>query len=89
MITLLGAPPLSFINRGNLSHKFFNEHGEFKFDNLVGHSSTLEQRETTLEGDEKADFLRFVRRMLQWEPENRSTAKSLAEDDWIRRQLES
>jgi len=49
----------------------------------------LEQRETTLEGQDKANFLRLVRKMLQWEPVKRSSAKELQEDQWIRNQLSS
>jgi hypothetical protein len=47
----------------------------------------LEQRETSLlEESDAADrelFLRFMREMLQWEPEKRSTARELAEDEWV------
>ena len=47
----------------------------------------LEQRETTLEGEDKESFLRMMRRMLQWEPEKRSSAKELAENEWIRKEI--
>ncbi|EJP64616.1 protein kinase [Beauveria bassiana ARSEF 2860] len=86
MISLLGPPPPDFIARGQLSHKFFTE-GRFSALETKLNPVTLEQRETTLSGEDKVDFLRFMRRMLQWEPEKRSSAKSLAQDDWIVRQL--
>lgn len=35
----------------------------------------LEKRETTLEGQDKASFLRLIRRMLHWEPGKRCSAK--------------
>lgn len=41
---------------------------------------TLEER---LQGDEKDDFLRFLRRMLCWQPEERATAKELLFDPWL------
>jgi serine/threonine-protein kinase SRPK3 len=48
---------------------------------------TLDDRETSLQGEEYKDdrecFLRFMRKMLQWEPEDRSCARELAEDEWI------
>jgi serine/threonine-protein kinase SRPK3 len=47
----------------------------------------LEERETTLEGQDKASFLRLIRKMLQWEPGKRSSAKELQEDEWIRKHL--
>jgi serine/threonine-protein kinase SRPK3 len=43
----------------------------------------LELRETTLEGEEKARFLRFVGKMLCWEPSERSPAHELINDEWI------
>lgn len=33
-------------------------------------------------------FLKLMRKMLQWEPEKRSRAKDLAEDEWITRHTE-
>jgi serine/threonine-protein kinase SRPK3 len=41
-----------------------------------------------MEGEEKALFLKFVRRMLQWLPEDRDTAKELREDPWLRSGLD-
>ncbi|OAA49226.1 transcriptional activator xlnR [Cordyceps fumosorosea ARSEF 2679] len=85
IIGFLGPPPPDLVARGRLSYKYFAD-GEFQGSPL--HMSTLEQRETTLDdAEDKADFLRFMRRMLQWGPEKRSSAKSLARDDWIVRQL--
>lgn len=47
----------------------------------------LEERETSLLGDANREdrqlFLRFVRKMLLWEPEKRSSARELAEDEWV------
>lgn len=36
-----------------------------------------------LEGDEKEDFLRFLRRMLCWLPEERASTKDLQFDPWL------
>jgi serine/threonine-protein kinase SRPK3 len=50
-------------------------------------SKTLDDRETSLQGEQdredRENFLRFMRKMLQWEPEKRSCARELAEDEWI------
>jgi len=50
-------------------------------------STILEDRETSLQGEESKEdrelFLRFMRKMLQWEPGSRSSARELAEDEWI------
>jgi len=49
--------------------------------------TSIEQRESTLEGEDKAKFLTLMRRMLQWDPEKRSSAKDLQQDEWMRGHL--
>ena len=44
---------------------------------------TLEDSVLTLQGEDKRLFLDFVRKMLQWLPENRQTAKQLLEHPWL------
>ena len=46
---------------------------------------TLEEAEKRLEGEEKKLFLGFVRKMLKWKPEERSSAKDLLDDFWLSR----
>lgn len=100
MIRLLGPPPASLLAQGKLSPKFFSDDGKPIFffsrtvsDFLGGFCAgiplqdrvPLEERETTLEeGQDRERFLRLVRKMLQWEPEKRSSARELVEDEWIR-----
>lgn len=48
----------------------------------------LERRETTLQGQDKASFLRLMQKMLQWEPANRSSARELQGDEWVCKTLE-
>ncbi|GFF55895.1 hypothetical protein IFM58399_10185 [Aspergillus lentulus] len=83
VISLLGPPPPSLLSQGRLSHKFFSDEGDFCAGIPLQHRIPLEERETALEGQDKASFLRFMRNMLQWEPGKRSSAKELGEDDWI------
>lgn len=45
---------------------------------------TLEGSISQLYGEDKAKFLSFVKRILTWKPEDRSTAKDLLEDPWLR-----
>lgn len=47
----------------------------------------LDALEERLKGDEKDDFLRFLRRMLCWLPEERASAKELLFDPWLMRGL--
>jgi len=52
----------------------------------VPKSRSLKAREIALiEGnaEDRDAFLRLMRKMLQWEPEKRSTARELVEDEWI------
>jgi hypothetical protein len=44
---------------------------------------SLEDSEENLEGKNKALFLQFMRKMLQWEPEKRKSARELLEDPWL------
>lgn len=46
-------------------------------------STSLEEKETLLTGDDKKQFLEFMRKMLQWSPERRSTAGELFQDAWL------
>ncbi|KAG6290732.1 hypothetical protein E4U46_001627 [Claviceps purpurea] len=86
MIALLGPPPPSLLARANLRSKFFSDAGEFCAGIPIPEPRPLEQRKTSLKGEDKDCFLRFMRKMLQWEPEKRSSAKELAEDEWIVKQ---
>lgn len=58
--------------------------GAFLHPDLLTERIPLEERETSLEGKaEREAFLRLMRKMLQWEPEKRSSARELAEDEWL------
>jgi hypothetical protein len=46
--------------------------------------TSLEEETTNVEGAEKIDFLRFLRRILQWRPEDRPTAEELLLDPWVK-----
>ena len=50
-------------------------------------TSNLDRREIRLEGHEKGEFLRFLQRMLRWDPEERPSAKELLFDPWLMRGL--
>lgn len=57
--------------------------GEFRPDIPLPDSVSLEERESSLEGENKERFLVMMRKMLQWEPSKRFSAKELADDEWI------
>jgi serine/threonine-protein kinase SRPK3 len=50
--------------------------------------TSLEAEEENLEGEEQAKFLAFLRKMLQWRPADRLSAKELLQDPWLQLQAE-
>ncbi|KAM5344911.1 hypothetical protein ACJ41O_010773 [Fusarium nematophilum] len=83
MIALLGQPPQALIHSGKSSHKFFTDTGDFRKEIALPERTSLEEREIGLEGKSRERFLAMVRRMLQWDPSQRSSAKALVDDEWI------
>jgi serine/threonine protein kinase len=57
--------------------------GKWKFDDVAIPARGLEEEEKYFEGEEKRMFLAFLRKMLQWRPEDRQTAKELLTDPWF------
>ncbi|KAI8672818.1 Protein kinase domain-containing protein [Fusarium sp. Ph1] len=83
MIALLGQPPQALLQSGKSSHKFFTDQGDFRADIPFPERISLEGKETSLEGESQRRFLAMMQKMLQWDPSKRSSAKALAEDEWI------
>lgn len=46
---------------------------DFSFDNSV----------TVINGKEKAMFIRFIDKMIRWDPKERSTANELLQEPWL------
>ena len=44
---------------------------------------SFENSLNVISGEDKTMFLKFVRRMLKWQQEERSTAKDLLDDPWL------
>lgn len=44
---------------------------------------TFESTLNHVTGEEKSDFIKFVKRMLKWLPEERNTAAELLNDPWL------
>ena len=60
------------------------ETGKLKGTDLTPQAFTLESSVSTIDGQDKRMFLAFVSRMLTWQPQDRSTAKELLSDPWLR-----
>lgn len=57
--------------------------GNFLHQQLIPHGLKIEATVNCLEGEKKHQFLSFARKILQWLPEDRKTAKELIEDPWL------
>ncbi|KAI1154289.1 serine threonine protein kinase, CMGC group [Nemania diffusa] len=73
IVGLLAKPPQELLDLGKSSHKFFHDTGDFYPDIPLPAS-----------GEDQELFLAMMRRILQWQPADRSTAKTIADDKWIR-----
>lgn len=88
LVAVLGPPPLELLRRSLVAEEFFdidsdgNGDGASKASTSIP-SRSLEDSEKRLEGQSKALFLQFIRKMLQWEPEKRPTAAELLENPWL------
>ncbi|KAJ5209217.1 hypothetical protein N7449_003596 [Penicillium cf. viridicatum] len=83
VIGVLGPPPSDLLERGERSHEFFTKDGKWKNQINVPGGMSLENSEERLSGGNKEMFLKFMRGMLQWRPEDRKTAKQLLKDPWL------
>jgi hypothetical protein len=62
--------------------------GKWKQNINIPKGVTLEMSEEFLEGEDKKMFLSFMRKMLQWRPEDRRTAGELFLDPWLNGEIE-
>ncbi|KAH9841134.1 putative CDK4/6 [Rhodofomes roseus] len=84
MIALLGPPPKDFLERTQTERPWgwFDKDGNWKAAADIPNTN-LEDAEKKLTGEDKVLFLRFVRKMLKWKPEERASAKELLDDPWL------
>ncbi|RMZ72434.1 kinase domain-containing [Pyrenophora seminiperda CCB06] len=83
LVAMLGPPPVDLLERGKRSKEFFDGEGNWIAEIGIPQGLTLEGSEENLEGQEKEEFLKFMRCMLQWRPEDRWTAKELLKHPWL------
>ncbi|KAK1074740.1 hypothetical protein LTR74_000984 [Friedmanniomyces endolithicus] len=82
MISIMGPPPLDFLQRSEKSKLFWDDEGEWKGDVPIP-ETTLALAEARLQGEEKEHFLTFMRKMLQWKPEDRKDLEDVFMDEWL------
>lgn len=84
IMRILGPPSKSFVDRCDDEWKEWLTKSEFSSIGGVDiPETTLQEREKRFRGEEKAGFLAFMRRMLCWVPEERTTADELLRDPWL------
>lgn len=83
MIAMMGPPPLELLKRGKRTAEFFTKDGQWRGEIPLLSATSLEESEENLDGSNKEAFLQFMRKMLQWQPEHRQTAKQLLQDPWL------
>lgn len=89
MIALLGPPPKKFLERGSASATYFDENGNFRKPELIPKDYTFEHSITSMKGEEKALFIDFAKKMIQWDPEDRWTAKQLLDHPFLTKETVS
>ncbi|CVK98585.1 related to dis1-suppressing protein kinase dsk1 [Fusarium mangiferae] len=82
---LIGPPPQSQLSSGQRTSMFYKSNGELKNPGLVPAPGdfSFENTISYMSGEEKARFIRFIKRMVKWSPEERSTARELLDDPWL------
>ncbi|KAE8408655.1 protein kinase [Aspergillus pseudonomiae] len=82
MIAVMGAPPKETLQKSEYANDFFDSDGNWK-GNAEIPSISLETLEGNLRHTQQTSFLCFMRKMLQWKPEDRASAKELLADPWL------
>ncbi|KAI1061532.1 hypothetical protein LB506_011809 [Fusarium annulatum] len=64
---------------------FYKPNGEIKNPGLVPAPGdfSFENTISCMSGEEKVRYIRFIKRMVKWSPEERSTARELLDDPWL------
>ncbi|KAH7477701.1 hypothetical protein FOMA001_g9239 [Fusarium oxysporum f. sp. matthiolae] len=80
---LIGPPPVNLLSRGQRTPIFYKPDGELKDPDRIPCDFSFENTINCMSGEEKLRFIQFIRRMVKWSPEERSTARELLEDPWL------
>ncbi|KAI9806335.1 MAG: hypothetical protein M1825_006450 [Sarcosagium campestre] len=78
---LLGEPPIDFLESGRKTHVYYDK--SCRLMALIPANSSFESTLTGVPGLERAEFIAFMKRMIKWRPQDRSTARELLSDPWL------
>ncbi|KAL4907141.1 kinase-like domain-containing protein [Aspergillus multicolor] len=88
-IVYLGPPPMHMLEKSPLRSVFFDENGNWTLSEAQIPKTSLEDFVTTIPpGEEKDLFLKFIRKMLAWDPEARATSNEIMYDAWLHMSFE-
>jgi serine/threonine-protein kinase SRPK3 len=80
----IGLPPKEMIDKSPNCSKYFDSNGEWDSQPPIPDTS-LEQFVTSIhDGRDKELLLKFVRKMLTWDPDQRASEEELMEDEWLK-----
>ncbi|KAI9039313.1 uncharacterized protein KD926_009755 [Aspergillus affinis] len=80
---LLGSPPRKLLEKGSRTHLLYKPDGQFKGTAIAPSNFNFEKSIYNTYNENKSMFVEFVRRMIKWNPDERTTAKELLEDPWL------
>jgi hypothetical protein len=80
MAARIGPPPLEFLVRSTQRGKY---NASISEEAAKSTETSLEESEQFLDPEERKLFCQFIRKMVQWVPERRQTAKQLLDDPWL------
>ncbi|KAI1934066.1 hypothetical protein LOZ66_006159 [Ophidiomyces ophidiicola] len=82
MIAIMGPPPKQFLKQSKIGRVWWDEHGEWRGPAPIP-THSLEDLAAKIKGEDKEGFLRFLRRILKWLPEERPRANEILYDPWL------
>ncbi|KAI1920683.1 hypothetical protein LOZ12_005618 [Ophidiomyces ophidiicola] len=86
MIAIMGPPPKIFLEQSKMGRIWWDEQGKWKGPAPIP-THSLEELADKIKGEDKEGFLRFLRRILKWLPEERPKANEILYDPWLMKGL--
>ncbi|KAI0136392.1 kinase-like domain-containing protein [Xylariales sp. AK1849] len=82
IVSLIGAPPRTFLERSEKCHQYWDAEGNWIAATPIPEQS-LKTCERRLKGKDQELLLAFVRKILRWLPEDRPSAEDIFEDEFL------
>lgn len=89
LVALLGPPSPEFRRKMPLGSIFWDEKGQWTGQVPIPNRSLEELASGEIDGEDLDGFLQWMRKALQWDPEDRPTALGLMLHEWMAEKSES